>query len=106
MGEFPWLELAQLVGESVPAFLRQTELLVIIVVVLLLVHMQYKRIGEMERRMYGMPLSDPVRNTGVALLYGAIGGLLATLLFVVLGISLIDVGIGYLWVLAIVLMTV
>lgn len=106
MGEFPWLELAQLLGESVPAFLRQTELLVIIVVVLLLVHMQYKRIGEMERRMYGVPLSDPVRNTGVALLYGAIGGLLATLLFVVLGISLIDVGIGYLWVLAIVLMTV
>lgn len=103
---FPWLELARLVGESIPAFLRQTELLVIVVVVLLLVHMQYKRISDMERRMFGIALGDPVRNTAIGLAYGVLGGLLATFLFVVLGISLVDVGIGYLWVLAIVLMTV
>lgn len=106
MAEFPWLELGRLVFESVPAFLRQTELLVVIVVVLLLVHMQYKRIADAERRLYGVPMGDAVQNTLIGLLYGIGGGLLATFLFVVLGISLIDVGIGYLWVLAIVLMTI
>lgn len=106
MIEFPWRELVRLVGQSIPAFLRQTELLVVIVVVLLLVHMQYKRMADMERRLYGVPLGDPVRDTAVGLLYGIGGGLLATFLFVVLGISLVDVGIGYLWLLAIVLMTI
>lgn len=106
MAQFPFLDLIRLVGEAIPTFLRQSELLVIVVVVLLLVHMQYKRIADVERRMFGVPLSDPVRNTAVGLLYGAAGGLLATVLFVVLGISLVDVGVGYLWILAIVLMTV
>src|SRR5690625_3572067 len=106
MNLFPWREIGQLIIESFPLFLRQGELLVIVTVVLLLVHMQYRRIAGIEQRMFGVPLSDPLRNTVVALGFGLLGGLLGTLLFVVLGISLVDVGIGYLWVLAIILMTI
>lgn len=103
---FPWREIGQLIIESFPLFLRQGELLVIVTVVLLLVHMQYRRISGIEQRIFGVPLSDPLRNTMVALGFGLLGGLLGTLLFVFLGISLVDVGVGYLWVLAIALMTI
>lgn len=103
---FPWREIGQLIIESFPLFLRQGELLLIVSVVLLLVFMQYRRIAAVEQRVFGMPLSDPLRNTVVALGLGLLGGGLATFLFVVLGISLVDVGVGYLWVLAIALMLI
>lgn len=106
MTSFPWLELAKLIGQSIPVLFTQGELFIIIVVVILLVHMQYRRIAMIERRMYGVALSDPVRNTAVGFGYGLLGGLVATLLFVVLGISLTDVGVVYLWLLAILLMTI
>lgn len=103
---FPWREILQLIIESFPLFLRQGELLLIVSVVLLLVFMQYRRIAAVEQRIFGKPLSDPLRNTAVALGFGVLGGVLATFLFVVLGISLVDVGVGYLWVLAIALMMI
>src|SRR5690606_27628389 len=73
-------------------------------VVLLLVHAQYQRVAQVERAAFGQPLTDPTRNTLIALLYGLGGGVLGTAAFVFLGISLVEVGVLYLWMLALVLM--
>lgn len=101
---FPWREIIQLIIESIPLFLQQGNLLLIVSVVLLLVYMQYRRIAAVEQRVFGVPLSDPLQNTVTALGFGAVGGLIGTILFVFLGISLVDVGIDYLWIVAITLM--
>nr|MBO2477449.1 PDZ domain-containing protein [Bacillota bacterium] len=101
---FPWREIGELILQSIPVFLQRSELLLLLAVVLLLVHWQYQRVANMERAVYGQPLTDPVRNTWVALLYGLVGGLLGTAAFVFLGISLVDVGVLYLWMVALVLM--
>lgn len=103
---FPWREIGQLIVESFPLFLQQSERLLIVSVVLLLVYMQYRRMAVIEQRVFGVPLGNPLRNTVTALGVGFLGGLLATFLFVFLGISLVDVGIGYLWLLAIALMMI
>lgn len=101
---FPWRELLQLIIETFPLFLRRGDLLVIVSVVLLLVYMQYRRTATIEQSLFGVPLSDPLKNTLTALGIGFAGGWIGTFLFVVLGVSLTDVGIGYLWVLAIAMM--
>lgn len=101
---FPWRELIELILQSVPVFLQRGELLIILAVVLLLVHSQYQRVAQLERAAFGQPLTDPVRNTLVALLYGLGGGVLGTTAFVFLGISLVEVGVLYLWMLALLLM--
>src|SRR5690606_11252338 len=106
MALFPWREIGQLIVESFPLFLQQSERLLIVSVVLLLVYMQYRRMAVIEQRVFGVPLGNPLRNTVTALGVGFLGGLLATFLFVFLGISLVDVGIGYLWLLAIALMMI
>ena len=103
---FPWREIGRLIIESFPLYIQQSERLLIVSVVLLLVFMQYRRMAGIEQRVFGVPLSDPLRNTLAALGAGFLGGLLATFLFVFLGISLMDAGIGYLWLLAIALMMV
>ena len=101
---FPWRELIELILRSVPVFLQRGELLIIFLVVLLLVHAQYQRVAQVERAAFGQPLTDPTRNTLIALLYGLGGGVLGTAAFVFLGISLVEVGVLYLWMLALVLM--
>ncbi|MBO8142325.1 MAG: PDZ domain-containing protein [Firmicutes bacterium] len=103
---FPWRELAELVVQSVPAFLQRGEVLIIAGVVLLLVLVQYQRLAATEQRMFGQPLREPFTSTLVALGYGLAGGVLGTALFLFLGISLVDVGVLYLWLTAILLMAV
>ncbi|MFS8544452.1 MAG: hypothetical protein LOD91_11545, partial [Limnochordales bacterium] len=103
---FPWRELIELILQSVPVFLQRGELLIILTVVLFLVHSQYQRVAALERAAFGRPLTDPLRNTLVALLYGLGGGVLGTAAFLFLGISLVEVGVLYLWMLALVLMAV
>ena len=103
---FPWRELIELILQSVPVFLQRGELLIILTVVLFLVHSQYQRVAALERGAFGRPLTDPLRNTLVALLYGLGGGVLGTAAFLFLGISLVEVGVLYLWMLALVLMAV
>jgi len=103
---FPWREVFQLILESFPFFFGRADLLLVASVVLLLVYMQYRRTAAIEQSLFGVSLSDPLANTLTALGVGFLGGWIATFLFVLLGISLTDAGIGYLWLLAITLMLV
>src|SRR5690554_3954478 len=80
--------------------------IVIIGVVFILVYRQYRKILIYEKRMFGLVRIQPFIETCTALVYGIGGGLVATALFVVFGISLSETGIAYLWITSLILMLI
>ncbi len=98
------LDLLSLIAQAIPQYLQRLDLLLIVGVVLLMVYTQYARAASVERRLWGFVKRRPAATLLKACALGCLGGVLATLLFVVVGISLSAVGIWYLWLLAIALM--
>ncbi|MBL0386977.1 PDZ domain-containing protein [Tumebacillus sp. ITR2] len=72
-------------------------------VALLLVGLQYRRQNSMERRMFGVRCSSLTDQVLRSFLYGAGGGLLATVLMTVIGVVLSPGDMAYVWVVALVL---
>lgn len=101
-----WFHLLKLLAESVSLYLVRIDLLVIAGVVLLMIYGQYKRTADVEMRMFGFIKNRPMDQLKYAILYGFFGGLLVTFVFLLLGVSLAEVGIWQLWILAIVLMLI
>jgi hypothetical protein len=66
--------------------------------------MQYKRINSSKKRLYGIPNEPVWQHTLLATLHGILGGLVGSFVMVLVGISISDIGIGFLWVVAIALM--
>lgn len=99
-------DLWQQIIQIIPMMLSDTRYLMIIGVVVLLVHSQYKRKHLMEKRMFGLVRGTAWRDTLEALAYGLIGGLIGTFFFILLGISLTETGIVYLWFTALFLMLI
>lgn len=104
MSTMPYAELLRLILETIPYYVLRPDLLMISGVVLFMVYSQYQRVAYSEWRLFGYVSNPAATQLGRSILYGLLGGLAATLLFVVLGISLNDVGIWYLWLLAVGLM--
>lgn len=102
----PWLELLGLLGRAFLGALGQMDYLLVLGLVLMIVHGQYERQAVLQERLFGVRLISPRRQTAVATLYGLGGGVLATAIFILLGFSLTDTGIWYVWPLALVLMLV
>lgn len=82
---------------------RRPDLLLLAVVVLFLIFWQYLRIARTESVLYGLALGNPRLQFARALIAGLAGGLLATFLFVCVGIPLSGTGIWYIWMVALVL---
>lgn len=80
--------------------------LLLMALVFVLVYRQYVKIFEYEQGFFRLKRINPLMETITSLVYGIGGGMLATLLFILLGISLGDVGIVYLWLAAGLLMVV
>ncbi|MTI96367.1 MAG: PDZ domain-containing protein [Firmicutes bacterium] len=79
----------------------------LLMIVLTIVFMQHNRQAQLETQLFGMPFSRPLRQTLVSLGYGLIGGLLASMLMVSLGIALSEsTGIQYVWPVVILLMMI
>ncbi|UNC90778.1 site-2 protease family protein [Candidatus Contubernalis alkaliaceticus] len=72
--------------------------------VVLLVVFQYKKTVGMEVKMFGVPKNSILRQTLVSAGFGILGGILASVMLIIVGISLDQVGIIYLWPLAILFM--
>lgn len=73
-------------------------------VVMFLVTLQYRRLMEQEAAIYRMKEVKRellYRRILTSLGYGLAGGLLASGIFIFLGVTLTDIGIGYLWLVAI-----
>jgi len=71
-------------------------------VAILLVFLQYRRQNLMERRMFGVRTSVLGEGMIHSLAYGLAGGIIATLLFTVLGVVLSPVDLIYVWIVALV----
>ena len=102
----PLFDLVGLVLEAYLQYLRRLDLLAVAGVALLLVYAQYRRNAALEARLFGSVRYGPLRRLGRAAAAGLAGGLLATGLFVALGIPLNDVGVWLLWLVALALMLI
>ena len=59
-------------------------------IVIALVGWQYRRVARLQKQLYGVALINPVRETIVTTLQGVVGGLVGSILLVVVGISATD----------------
>ena len=69
-----------------------------------LVASQYKRIQQVSDRIIGMNPRQHLRSAFQAAAFGLLGGVIGSILLVFLGVDLSNIGIGALWVVAILLM--
>ncbi|MHB8170262.1 MAG: PDZ domain-containing protein [Thermincolia bacterium] len=74
--------------------------------IVLVVAFQYQRLAAQKARNFGLPRDPLVKPVLIATGYGILGGVLGSLLMLVVGISLAETGIEYLWPLAIMLMLI
>ncbi|MBS3990304.1 MAG: PDZ domain-containing protein [Dethiobacter sp.] len=74
--------------------------------VVLLITSQYGRVARNEVQLFGRAKYSVARQTFYFALLGLAGGFLASLLLVLFGISLLDIGIIYVWPLAVLLLLV
>lgn len=72
-------------------------------VLVLFIFFQYRRLAHLEKSILGRGGGEG-RRTASSILYGALGGLVGSLLLILAGISLTTAGINYLWLLAVLLM--
>ncbi len=98
---FPW---GAVLSQIAMAFL-QALLQPFFWIVVALIWLLYRRMQKTREALFGVRDST-LRLVLTSLVYGIAGGLLGSVLIVVLGISINDLGILYLWVLAVLLMLV
>ena len=91
-----FVELGILVIRRVPQIAITPGIAVLFWLIAGLVFMQYGRVANQERHLYGMVKNSPGRHMIIATLYGIIGGVFASLLLTFIGISLANSGIIYL----------
>ncbi len=82
--------------KSYPSIFLNPVVAVLYLVVLGLVGVQYKRVQSIEERVYGRSQNKAFHQTIVSIGLGLVGGLLASVLLVVVGVTVSDSGIGYL----------
>jgi hypothetical protein len=75
-------------------------------IVILLVWTQYKRTAEMEKKMFGTIKIRPQEKVLYAIFYGCLGGLVGSLVVMLLGVSITEAGLVYVWPLALLLMLI
>jgi hypothetical protein len=97
---FPWKEIAPMIVQQMLNILFSPFFLVVIG----LISLQFTRLNRLKEKMFhikGEPIWQQVMQaTGL----GFAGGLAGSFIMVVMGVSLNNIGIGYLWLLAIALM--
>ena len=101
-----FLEVAKLLLKSIPAMVFRSEYFLALAIVVGLVHFQYRRVAAVEERLFGRVRYEPRQQTTRSILFGLLGGALGTGLFIIIGISLTDSGVAYIWPLALLLMLV
>lgn len=102
----PLADLLKLVFGSLADMVREPWTLLPLVLVAGLIAAQYRRMAAVEAALYGVPLHTVREQFWSSLLAGVAGGAIASLLFLVLGVSLPESGILSVWVLALLLMLI
>lgn len=99
---FPFLKIIYLILQGFP----QTIFNPFLWIVIFLVWSQYKRTAEIEMKMFGTMKVKPKDKVLYAVFSGCIGGLVGSMVIMLLGISITDAGLAYVWPLALILMAV
>lgn len=99
----PLLELLVSVTKSYPGIFLNRVVDVMYLVVLGLVAVQYARVQSLEERVYGRSLNRAFGHTLASIGLGLVAGLLASVLLVVIGVTVSDSGVGFLLPIALVL---
>ena len=102
----PLADLFELILKTYPLYFRRLDLLLVAGAVLLMVYVQYHRSAKLEAHLFGFVRHRPLQQLGWSCVAGFFGGVLATIVFVGIGIPLNETGIWYLWMLAVLLMLV
>ena len=71
--------------------------------VLIIIGLQYRRLQQNERRLFGRNRYYLWEQILASALFGLVGGLIAGTILLVLGINLMEIGIIYVWPLALIL---
>ncbi|QNO14442.1 PDZ domain-containing protein [Alkalicella caledoniensis] len=77
---------------------------ILLLVVLFMVKKQYNRQMLMERRLFGISITNPTRQTITSLIFGFLGGLIGSIMLVFIGVDIAVVGLHFAWPIAILLM--
>ena len=73
---------------------------------MLIIWFQFRRMAKMKSEFFNVPEESVLRPTIIATVFGILGGILGSFILVFIGISVLEVGIQYLWMLAIVFMLI
>ncbi len=92
----PLADLLFSVLKSYPSIFLNPVVAVLYLVVLALVAAQYGRLQSTEEKVYGRSQNRALYQTAISIGLGLFGGLLASLLLVMVGVTVSDSGIGYL----------
>jgi len=92
----PLVELLISVIKSYPGIFTSSTVIGLYLVVLALVSAQYGRVQAMEAKLYGEPRNKALGHTLVSLLLGLLAGLAASILLVMVGVTVSDSGVGFL----------
>lgn len=99
-------QLTKFVLQTFALMVTDLQYILILGVVFFLVYRQYVKVQQYEERMFKLKRINPFMETVTALVYGIFGGMVATIMFLALGISVSDAGIAYLWLVAMLLMLI
>ncbi|NLY30268.1 MAG: hypothetical protein GX047_06515, partial [Firmicutes bacterium] len=88
----PIWELLRLIGRAIPQMFFNVDFLIIIGLMLMLSYSQYRRRAVLEEHLFGTTFTDPPAETVNTLLYGILGGLFASAVFIGIGIPLSETG--------------
>lgn len=102
MGNLP--EIIALIFRVLPYILFDPIYLMILAVLGVIIYSQYRRVYILQRRMFGLNRGSPLKESLISLGYGLLGGIVASIIFVSLGISLSTTGIAFVWLTALALM--
>lgn len=99
---FPFIDITPLLLQTVGAALTDPLFLVVVAVVAL----QYWRMGKVKESFFGLKPRGLWRDVLLAAGFGLLGGVVASYLMVLVGVTLSNSGLMYLWPLAILLMLI
>ena len=99
---FPWQTILQLmIGGIVTVYLEPMFWLVI-----LLVAYQYWQLQKSQRRMFGADTFSLTQQVTMTVFFGSVGGIIGSYLLTLLGVNISQIGLSYIWPVAIILMMV
>lgn len=99
---FPWQDMLQLVIRGVIAVYGEPMFWLVVV----LIAYQYWQVQKGQKRMFGVETFSIGQQVIIAVVLGSIGGILGSFLLTLMGVNINQLGFGYIWPVAILLMAI